>query len=266
LPEHLTPCEAHRMKILLSNDDGIHAPGIQALYESLAGLGELCVVAPDAERSAVGHAITIADPLKVQDIHREGRLFGRAVGGTPADCVKLACCALMDTLPDCVISGINLGPNAGISVIYSGTVSAATEGAILGIPSLAISLSTFVHPQWETAGKCARLVAERFLRHPPPPDCLINVNIPNRPFDEIQGFKVTRTARSRFRETFHRRQDPRGRVYYWLDGDIEALEDRRDYAENTDLQAIDDGFVSITPIMLDHTGYEFMEETKSVYE
>lgn len=254
------------MKILLSNDDGIHAPGIQVLYEHIADLGELAVVAPDAERSAVGHAITIADPLKVQDIYRNASFFGHAVNGTPADCVKLACCALLKNPPDCVISGINLGPNAGISVIYSGTVSAATEGAILGLPSMALSLSTFVRPDWDSAGRCARMVIERFLRHPPPPDCLINVNIPNLPFEQIRGMKITRTGRSRFRETFHRREDPRGRVYYWLDGDLEVLKDRHDYAENTDLQAIEDGYISITPIMLDHTGYEFMSETKSVYE
>ncbi len=255
------------MKLLLSNDDGIHAPGIRALHHSIAGLGEIHVVAPDAERSAVGHAITIADPLKVEAVERDGQLFGYAVNGTPADCVKLACCALMkDALPDCVISGINLGPNTGISVIYSGTVSAATEAAILGIPGMAISLSTFTEPRWDTAERCARLVIERFLRTPPPPDCLINVNIPNLPFEQIRGFKVTRTGRSRFNERFHRRQDPRGRNYYWLDGDIEVLEDRRDYAENTDLQAVEDGFVSITPIALDHTGYEFMDAVKSVYE
>lgn len=254
------------MKILLSNDDGIHAQGIQTLYESIVDLGDISIVAPNAERSAVGHAITIADPLKVEHVLREGQFYGHAVNGTPADCVKLACCALLPAPPDFIISGINLGPNAGISVIYSGTVSAATEGAILGIPSMALSLSTFINPYWDTAGRCARMVIERFLRTPPPPDCLINVNIPNLPFNQIQGLKVTRTGRSRFKEVFHQRLDPRGRQYYWLDGDLEALEDRRDYAENTDLQAIDDGFISVTPIMLDHTGYEFMEMTKSVYE
>lgn len=251
--------------LLLSNDDGIHAPGIHALYEAIHDLGDLQVVAPDTERSAVGHAITISDPLKTQKIYKHDIFFGSAVSGTPADCIKLATTTLLKPAPDFVISGINLGPNAGISVLYSGTVSAATEGTILGFPSMALSLDAFTNPQWDTAARCARHVIQQFMKHPPPPDCLINVNIPNVPYDQIQGYKVTRTGRSRFREVFHPRQDPRGRTYYWLDGELEKLDDQKAYQDNTDLNALENNYVSITPLALDHTAYDCMQEAKSVY-
>ena len=237
------------MRILLSNDDGIHAPGIQALYRAVRDLGEIHVVAPDAERSAVGHAITLSDPIKTRKVSRDGAFFGYGVGGTPADCVKLAVCGLLEHKPDLVISGINLGPNAGISVIYSGTVSAATEGTILGIPSMAISLNTFTDPLWDTAARVARhlvgVVAEKGL----PPDTLLNVNVPNIPIDRVQGYAVTRMGQSRFVEIFHRRTDPRGNVYYWMDGELEQLGDTTD----TDVEALKKGMVSLTPIWFDLT-------------
>lgn len=237
------------MRILLTNDDGIFAPGIGVLADALKGLGSLTVVAPDTERSAVGHAITLSDPLKTREVHRNGELFGYAVSGTPADCVKLAACALLDEPPDLVVSGINLGSNAGISIIYSGTVSAATEGTILGIPSLALSLATFTNPQWDSAGKAARILAEYVIRSPLPRGVLLNVNIPNLAWGEIRGFRPTRMGASRFIETFDRRQDPRGNLYYWMDGYLEALPP----VENTDLTALDDGYISLTPISFDLT-------------
>jgi len=254
------------VRILLSNDDGIYADGIKVLYSAISDLADIHIVAPDVERSAVGHAITLSDPLKTKKIYKEDAFFGYAVSGTPADCIKLAATALIDPPPDFVVSGINFGPNAGISVIYSGTVSAATEGTIFGYPSMALSLATFTDPEWDTAARCARHVIERFIAHPPPADCLINVNIPNVPYDQIRGYKVTRTGRSRFREVFHKRQDPRGHTYYWLDGDLEQLEDSKEYQENTDLQALEEKYVTITPLALDHTAYEFMQETKKVFE
>lgn len=198
------------MDILLSNDDGIFAPGIAVLSDALKGLGELTLVAPDTERSAVGHAITLSDPIKTRPIHRNGVFFGHAASGMPADCVKLAVCALLKRPPDLVVSGINLGPNAGISVIYSGTVSAATEGTILGIPSLALSLATYKDPEWETAGRAARALAEHLVAHPLPRGVLLNVNIPNRPWRDIRGYAATRMGASRFIETFERRLDPYG--------------------------------------------------------
>lgn len=240
------------MQILLCNDDGIHAPGLAVLAGAVRDLGEIHIVAPDSEQSAVGHAITIANPIKTKTVLQNGRFWGHSVLGTPADCVKLALAEILDSPPDLIISGVNLGPNAGIAVIYSGTVSAATEGTILGIPSIAISLATFRDPQWETAARVAHLAAERVLREGLPPDTLLNINIPNLLFDDIPGFAVTRMARSRFAERFHRRTNPRGDLYYWLDGDLELLEP----PDGTDIQALENGFISLTPI-----GYDLTQRT-----
>jgi len=236
------------MRILISNDDGIHAPGIGVLQKSVRDLGETFVVAPDAERSAVGHAITLSDPIKARRIRRDD-FEGYAVGGTPADSVKLAVCALLPGPADLVISGINLGPNAGISVIYSGTVSAATEGTILGIPSMAISLNTFRDPIWDTAARVARRLARQLMGNPLPRGVLLNVNVPNLPYEKLAGYAATRMAESRFVETFDRRADPRGNVYYWMDGYLERTGER----EGTDLDALERGFVSLTPIHFDLT-------------
>ena len=247
------------MKILVSNDDGIYAPGINALYEAVRDLGEVTMVAPNAERSAVGHAITIVDPIKTQKFMRDGRQVGWAVGGTPADCVKLATVALLTEKPDLLLSGINLGSNEGISVIYSGTVSAATEGTILGIPSIALSLTTYTDPIWDTAARVARQLALKVHRDGLPPETLLNVNIPNRPYDQLKGFAVTRMGRSRFVETFHRRADPRGNDYYWMDGYLELLGD----TDGTDVQALRDGYVSLTPIWFDLTHAEALPRLRS---
>jgi len=243
------------MRILLSNDDGIHAPGLAALYEALRDLGEITVVAPDAERSAVGHAITLSDPIRLREERRDGRLFGYAVGGTPADCVKLAVGALLPTPPDLVVSGINLGPNAGISIVYSGTVSAATEGTILGIPSMAVSLATFRDPLWPAAAAVARELVGRLCARPLPPGVLLNVNVPNLPPERCRGYAVTRMAASRYRETFDKREDPRGNVYYWMDGEVEAVGE----AGGTDLEALRQGYVSLTPIGFDLTHQHGLE-------
>lgn len=247
------------MRILLSNDDGIHAPGIAAMADALRDLGDVTVVAPDTERSAVGHAITLSDPIKTRAVHRNGEFFGYATSGTPADCVKLAFCALMKAPPDLVVSGINLGPNAGISIIYSGTVSAATEGILLGIPSVAVSLATYTDPQWETAGKAARRAVEYLAANPLPKGVLLNVNIPNLPWEKIRGFRATRMGASRFIETFHRREDPRGNAYYWMDGFIETIEPRA----GTDLAALDEGYVSLTPISFDLTDASGLRSVKT---
>lgn len=240
------------MRILISNDDGIYAPGILALFEAVKDLGEVTVVAPAGEQSAVGHAITLSDPIKARQIQRNGSFFGYAVGGTPADCVKLAVCALLPEKPDLILSGINLGPNTGISVIYSGTVSAATEGTILGIPSIAVSLGSYQAPRWDTAARVARQLTQHVLRVGLPADTLLNVNVPNLPADAIKGYRVTRMGRSRFVEKFDRRTDPQGNVYYWMDGDLEMLGD----AGDTDIVAVREGFVSLTPIWFDLTHRE----------
>ncbi len=237
------------MRILLSNDDGIYAPGIRALHEAVKDLGHVDIVAPDGERSAVGHAITLSDPIKTKKVQHDGAFFGYGVGGTPADCVKLAVCGLLEHKPDIVVSGINLGPNAGISVIYSGTVSAATEGTILGIPSMAISLNTFKNPVWDTAARVARHLIQVAHEKGIPENTLLNVNVPNLPFDQLKGVSITRMGQSRFVETFDRRTDPRGNVYYWMDGEIEEIGDMK----GTDLEALNQGYVSVTPIWFDLT-------------
>lgn len=231
------------MNILLSNDDGIYAPGIEALYTAASTFGNVTVVAPDGERSAAGHGITISDPIKVKEI--ETTLFkGYATSGTPADCIKIACGGLLNEMPDLIISGINLGANTGISVAYSGTVSAAAEGAVQGVPSIAFSLATFTNPQWETATKMAKEFLVRYLKSDRewPSDTLLNVNIPN--IAEPRGFKAVHTAKSRFEQLFHKRHDPRGNIYFWLDGDMINLETR----PNNDLQAVEDGYVAVAPV------------------
>ena len=246
------------MRILLSNDDGIYAQGIRVLHDAVKDLGEVHVVAPDAERSAVGHAITLSDPIKSKKVFHDGQFFGYGVGGTPADCVKLAVCGLLDHKPDLVISGINLGPNAGISVIYSGTVSAATEGTILGIPSMAVSINTFKDPAWDTAARVTRHLVNVAHEKGIPENTLLNVNVPSLPFDQLKGIRVTRMGQSRFVETFDRRTDPRGNVYYWMDGEIEELGDMK----GTDLEALNAGCVSVTPIWFDLTHKDAIPQLK----
>ena len=244
------------MHILLTNDDGIFAPGLSALYRGVQDLGEISVVAPSDQQSAVGHAITISNPLSCREVDVGGLFTGHAVAGTPADCVKLAVNALLDKPPDLILSGVNHGPNAGISIIYSGTVSAATEGTILGIPSAAFSIDTFEKAHWETAEKIAGDATKRIIQHGVPAHTLLNINIPNCPYDEISGYAVTRMGKSRFDETFEKRTDPRGNVYYWMDGEMLVL----DPTPGTDLAALRDKKVSITPIAFDLTSYDGIKD------
>ena len=197
----------HRPRILLSNDDGINAPGLAALYEAMKSAGDVVVVAPDSEKSAVGHAITISDPLRVWDFKKNDEFFGYAVNGTPADCVKIAYWALLKEKPDLVVSGINLGSNTGINAIYSGTVSAATEGTILGIPSFAVSLTTFKDADFSYAAKFARKLSEDILERGLPKGTLLNVNVPPTEEQGIEGVKITRQGRSNYHEHFDKRVD-----------------------------------------------------------
>lgn len=246
------------MRILICNDDGIHAPGLRALYDAVKDLGHVDVVAPSGEQSAVGHAITLSNPIKVAKVTHDGAFWGHAVGGTPADCVKLAVYALLEERPDLVISGVNLGPNTGISVLYSGTVSAATEGAILGIPSMAVSLGTFTQPQWDTATAIARQMAQRVIEKGLPAETVLNVNVPNVLPDQVRGLRWTRMGRSRFVEIFHRRADPRGNTYFWMDGEMELLGDPVD----TDIRLLEQNYVSVTPIWFDLTHYREIENLR----
>jgi 5'-nucleotidase len=209
------------------------------------------VVAPDAERSAVGHAITTLTPLRVKEFRRGRVLMGYATNGTPADCVKLAVGSLFDQPPDLVVSGINLGANTATNVIYSGTVSAATEACILGLPSIAVSLNTRVQPRWSYAAAIGRRAGAMVLERGLPPRVLLNVNVPNLPRSEIKGIRVTRQGDSHFEEEYELRVDPRGQPYYWLAGAYRM----NDEDPETDAWAIANGYVSITPVTYDLTAH-----------
>ncbi len=237
------------MNILLTNDDGIYSLGLCALYEAFVQDGHhVTVVAPESERSAVGHSITLTDPIKVKRISRDGEEFGWAINGTPADCVKLGINALLEERPDMIISGINLGANAGINVLYSGTVSAATEAAIMGIKAIAVSLDTFSDPEFCVAAFYARDLANWF--HNESSSCLaINVNIPALPANKIAGIKVTAQSNRCFMEKFEKRKDPRGNVYFWqCTSSIHNVED-----EDSDLAWLQKGYITITPLKFNLT-------------
>lgn len=251
-----------RPLILISNDDGIDAPGIHALAASLVQLGDVYVVAPLQEQSAVGHAITMRDPVRAHPWPfrgPHGKIPAWAVTGTPADCVKLAIDKLLPRNPDLVVSGINQGPNAAVNVIYSGTVSAATEAAILGIDAIAVSYCRWVGGDFGPSGVVARRIAEQTLQRGLPPGLLLNVNVPDLPLSEIKSIRVTRQAKSRWEEAYSERVDPFERPYYWMAGTFVNL----DEGENTDLEALDDGHVSVTPVQHDLTAHEWLGELKT---
>lgn len=253
-----------RKKILLSNDDGIYAPGLRILAEALRPDADVTIVAPDREQSAVGHAITIYDPLKVKECYNGDAFLGYAVSGTPADCVKLALSALMPTLPDIVISGINQGPNLGMDIIYSGTVSAATEGAFLGIQSIAISIHSFARDaHFATAAQVVRELLDALPSLPLPlHDLVLNVNVPNLPHKELQGWRMTYQGRTRYKEEYVQRHDPHGNAYYWVNGTI--CEEPEDL--NADYCAVKNGFVSVTPLHFDVSHHACIRAARDGFE
>ncbi len=245
------------MQIFVTNDDGIMAPGLQELARCVANLGEVIIAAPMEEQSAMGHGITIRDPIRVKPMNFPGIAKAWAVGGTPADCVKLAMQELI--CEDCVlvISGINNGPNLGTDVLYSGTVSAAIEGAIQGLPSIAVSLASYGAEDYRTAAEIACILAEITYRNKDkiPPDTLLNVNIPAVPRSEIKGFRITKLGNREYTDFFDKRIDPQGNPYFWLTGDVvPLLEDDPDI----DVIAVENNYVSITPIHFDLTNYRIM--------
>ena len=244
--------------ILICNDDGIDAPGILSLAAGLDGLGEIVVVAPVLEQSAVGHSITIRDPVRARPWPfrvPSGAVKAFGVSGTPADCVKLAIDKFLSRTPAIVVSGINQGPNAAVNVIYSGTVSAATEATILGIPAVAISYCRWKGGDFEGSARIARSIVSQILSHGLPQGVLLNVNVPDLPFEAMRGISITRQAKSKWEESFAERRDPFNQPYYWLSGTFVNM----DSGENTDLDAIDNGFVSVTPIQHDLTAHDAIE-------
>lgn len=244
------------MRFLLTNDDGIYARGLSALYQELAKDADCLVVAPEIEQSAVGHAITISRPLMVRAVQKNGHLLGYGVTGTPADCVKIGLKALSDQPIDLVVSGINRGANVGINVIYSGTVSAATEGVILGVPSMAISLDSHREADYSVAARFARKMAAFILKHPLK-DVAINVNVPALPEEEIRGIAVVKQGKARLIENFEKRIDPRDHVYYWLAGETQLADDE---SVESDAAALRRGLITITPLYCDLTRHDTLED------
>lgn len=236
------------MRILLSNDDGYFAPGLAALHEALSGLGEIVVVAPEQNRSGASNSLTLDRPLMLKQA-ASGFYF---VNGTPTDCVHLAVTGMLDALPDIIVSGINSGANMGDDTIYSGTVAAATEGYLLGIPSIAVSMTSFDGLNFATAGRVARELVERYIRNPVSGPVLLNVNVPDIPYEALTGTEVTRLGRRHKAEPVVRMTSPRKETVYW----IGAAGAAADAGPGTDFHAIEQNRVSITPLQIDltHTG------------
>jgi 5'-nucleotidase len=238
--------------ILICNDDGISAPGIKALVQAVKGLGEIVVVAPDSPQSAMGHAVTISKPLRLQKTDLYGEIQAYQCSGTPADCVKLAVDKVLHRKPDLLLSGINHGSNSSINILYSGTMSAAMEGGIEGIPSAGFSLCDFSYDaDFNLAAKIARSVAENILANGLPIGVLLNVNIPKISLENFNGTKVCRQALAKWEEDFDERLDPNGKKYYWLTGKFVNY----DKGNDTDEWALANGYASIVPVHFDLTAH-----------
>jgi len=244
------------INILVTNDDGIHAEGIRVLKNALARIGNVYVVAPDRPRSASGHSITLHKPLRLSSVNLPDGSQVYCTNGTPSDCVTLGIFDVVHDKVDLVVSGINRGPNLGWDLTYSGTVSAAMEGAILGIPSIAVSVTSYEDDtDFDYAAEFTVFLAGLLLSRGLPEDTLLNVNVPNLPASYIKGIEVTRQGKRRYSGKIEKRLDPMGRAYYWLGGDavIDELE------EGTDVKAVADDKISVTPVHLDLTGYPALD-------
>ncbi|MBO8158370.1 5'/3'-nucleotidase SurE [Thermosyntropha sp.] len=249
------------MKILVTNDDGIHAKGINALIHHLGEIAELYVAAPDRERSGTGHSITVFEPIRVKEVKVAKAKRSWVVGGTPVDCVKLAMSRLVEGV-DLVVSGINHGPNLGTDVLYSGTVSAAAEGIIMGAPAIAVSLDCFEEdPDFEYAAKFTCEIIEMIKEKGIDRRTILNLNIPALKPEAIKGVRITKLGVRNYENLFEERKDPRGNTYYWLGGGIK--EEQQDV--DSDVLAVKEGYISITPIHLDLTDYRLLNEYKKYF-
>ena len=238
--------------ILITNDDGVSAPGIMNLVEAVKDLGQIVVVAPDKPQSGMGHAITIGQPLRLHKVAMFGDIEAYSCTGTPVDCVKLAVDKVLHRKPDLCLSGINHGANHSINVIYSGTMSAAVEAAIESIPSAGFSLLDYsIDADFTGARKFVRIIVEKMLATKMDKHTVLNVNIPAMPVDHLKGFKLCRQAYAKYVEDFLERQDPHGKMYYWLTGEFVNF----DKGKDTDVWALDNGYVSIVPVQFDMTHY-----------
>jgi len=243
------------MHILVTNDDGIRAPGLRALAEAAAALGRVTVVAPETEQSAVGHSISLHQPLVARPLPETGTMTGWAVEGSPADCVKLAILELLDEKPDLVLAGINLGSNLGINVLYSGTVAAAIEAAFYGVRAMAFSLEWCPEPDFGDAATRCRQIAEDALVHDLPAGSLLNVNLPRTDGPQPRGVRVVPQGLSGFGEHYERRQDPRGRTYFWISGGQTAIP----HDGQTDMSMLAQSYVTVTPLRFDLTDPKSIE-------
>ncbi len=245
------------MRVLVSNDDGVDAPGIRVLADCLGTVGQVTVVAPDRDRSGASNSLTLDAPLRVLPM---GNRYYR-VAGTPTDCVHLALSGLLDEEPEMVVSGINNSANLGDDVIYSGTVSAAMEGRFLGLPAIAVSLVSTDHKgvHYDSAAEAVLLLMQRLLVDPLPADTILNVNVPDLPWAEIRGFEVTRLGRRHRAEPCIAQTDPRGRPIWWI-GPAGPVDDA---GPGTDFNAVQRGFVSVTPIHVDLTRFQALEKVSS---
>ena len=250
--------ETTRPLILVTNDDGVTAPGIRNLVESIADLGDIVVVAPDSHQSGMGHAITISNILRMSphDFGMDG-VEAYKTTGTPVDCVKLAIYKILKRKPDVLVSGINHGSNASINVIYSGTMSAAVEGALEGIPSVGFSLCDFAeNADFRASRNVARTVTQQVLAHGTPKGTCLNVNIPKAAPEDLKGMKVCRQGAGHWADSFEERQAPGGRTYYWMTGNFTDV----DKGEDTDEWALKNGYVSVVPVQYDLTAHHAMTE------
>ena len=251
-----------RPLILVTNDDGVTAKGINCLVEVAKKFGDVVVVAPDKPQSAMGHAITINAILYVKEISTHENVRTVSTSGTPVDCVKLAVNEILDRKPDLVLSGINHGSNASINVIYSGTMSAAVEAALEGIPAIGFSLLDYDHDADFTAAKhFAELIIPHVLENGIPKGVCLNVNIPKLPVQDIKGIKVCHQANANWEESFDKRTNPHGQTYYWLTGDFVNYE----VGEETDLWALDNGYVSVVPTQFDMTSYKSISDISNLF-
>ena len=248
------------MKILISNDDGINSLGIYALAKSLKEIGDVTVVAPITEQSAVGHAITMKTPLRVVEHCINGEFFGYAVEGTPADCVKMGIRNILKSPPDIVVSGINHGSNTAINIIYSGTVSAAREAAIMDVPAVAFSITSHISRDFSYASKVAKDIVQEVVKNSLPIGTCLNVNIPAVPENEIKGVLLTKQSKSKWDDIYEERMDPYGKSYYWLTGSLVEVDDNLE----TDQFAIKNNYVAVTPIHFDLTDYKTYENMKKL--
>ncbi len=247
------------MKILISNDDGIDSLGIYVLANTLKEIADVTVVAPRTEQSAVGHAITMQIPLRVTKYYKNEEFFGYAVDGTPADCIKMGIKNILKDKPDLVISGINKGSNTAINIIYSGTVSAAREAAIMDVPSIAVSVTSHTASNYKYAAKVAMQLAQMIEEKGLEKGTLLNVNVPDLPEEEVKGILLTRQGKSKWDDGYEERTDPYGRHYYWLTGELVI----HDTDLEADQKAILENYVSVTPIHFDLTDYKTFESMKS---